>query len=259
MIFNDHTFAVLAYKESIYLEDCIVSLISQTVKSNIQVFTSTPNEHIKNVCFKYNLNLKINEDGGTIAKDWNYAYKHSQTKFVTLAHQDDIYEKTFCEKKQKQLKNNTLICFNNYSEIKKNQVVRFNIMLIIKSILLIPFFIKNNISNCFFKKSILLFGSPICCPSVTYNKEKLANFEFDTNLKNNLDWNAWYNMANMKGGFIFIKSQIMQHRIHSESETTNSIKENIRLKEDTIMFEKIWGKTISKFIIKFYSLSYQLN
>ena len=36
-----HTFAVCAYKESEYLEECVKSLLEQTVKTNIIMATST--------------------------------------------------------------------------------------------------------------------------------------------------------------------------------------------------------------------------
>lgn len=44
-----HTFAICAYKESEYLEECILSLKNQTLKTNILMATSTPNEYIKNL------------------------------------------------------------------------------------------------------------------------------------------------------------------------------------------------------------------
>ena len=43
----NHTFAVCAYKESKFLEECVLSLLSQTVKTNIIMATSTPNEYIE--------------------------------------------------------------------------------------------------------------------------------------------------------------------------------------------------------------------
>ena len=45
-----HIFAICAYKESPYLEECIVSLKNQTVKTDILLATSTPNEYIENLC-----------------------------------------------------------------------------------------------------------------------------------------------------------------------------------------------------------------
>ena len=70
---NDHTFAICAYKESPYLEECILSLKNQTVKSNIIMATSTPNEWIQGLAEKYEIPLYINTGEGGIAQDWNFA------------------------------------------------------------------------------------------------------------------------------------------------------------------------------------------
>ena len=60
-----HTFVVCAYKESEYLEECITSLLAQTVKSKIIVVTSTPNDYIQNLVKKYKLkeNLGLSRIG----------------------------------------------------------------------------------------------------------------------------------------------------------------------------------------------------
>lgn len=44
-----HEFVICAYKESKYLEDCIISLKKQKKKSNIKLATSTPNNYIENL------------------------------------------------------------------------------------------------------------------------------------------------------------------------------------------------------------------
>ena len=46
---NDHTFVICAYGDSPFLEDCINSLLSQTVKSNIILYTSTPSVFIDSI------------------------------------------------------------------------------------------------------------------------------------------------------------------------------------------------------------------
>ena len=51
----NHTFAICAYKESAYLEKCIKSLKNQTIKSNIILVTSTPNDFLEEISKKYNL------------------------------------------------------------------------------------------------------------------------------------------------------------------------------------------------------------
>ena len=50
-----HTFIVLAYKESAYLEDCIKSVINQTYPSRVIIATSTPNDFISKLAKKYNI------------------------------------------------------------------------------------------------------------------------------------------------------------------------------------------------------------
>ena len=55
--YDNHTFVICAYKESKYLEECVKSLQNQTVKSNIKMVTSTPNEYIKGIAEKQNIEL----------------------------------------------------------------------------------------------------------------------------------------------------------------------------------------------------------
>ena len=118
--YNNHTFVVCAYKTSEYLEECIESLINQTVKSNIIISTSTPNSHIENIAKKYNLELSINPVSKGIGPDWNYAVSLAKTNFVTLAHQDDIYDKDYTKNVLEAIrKNNDIIMiFTNGKEIR---------------------------------------------------------------------------------------------------------------------------------------------
>ena len=55
MLFKEHTFAICAYKESRYLEECIISVINQDIKSNVIIATATPNKHIMDLAKKYNI------------------------------------------------------------------------------------------------------------------------------------------------------------------------------------------------------------
>ncbi len=70
-----HTFAICAYKASPYLEACIRSLLAQTVPSDIILCTSTPNDYIYQVADKYQIDVYVNEAGGNISADWNFAYR----------------------------------------------------------------------------------------------------------------------------------------------------------------------------------------
>ena len=58
---TNHTFAVCAYKESPYLKECLESLVNQTVKTNIIIATSTPNEYIDKLAEKYGIKVYVNK------------------------------------------------------------------------------------------------------------------------------------------------------------------------------------------------------
>lgn len=258
---NKHTFAICAYKESEYLEECILSLMSQKVKSDIIMVTSTPNNYIQNIADKYCIPLYINEGEKGITQDWNYAYKMSKTELVTIAHQDDIYlpdySKTVIDlwKKRKQ----PLIIFTDYAELRNDKMVSKNRILSIKRILLSPLRVRLFQKSLFVRRRVLSFGCPICCPAVTFVKKNLPEQIFKSGFRSDEDWQAWEMLSRYKGEFVYSKKIGMCHRIHDASETSIILGDNARVKEDYIMFCKFWPKLIAKVLIKFYSKSEKSN
>ena len=109
------------------------------------------------------------------------------------------------------------------------------------------------------KKFALKFGTSICCPCVTINTKIVGKKPYKTDLKCDLDWDTWYEFSKINGNFLYINKEIMCHRIHEESETSNLIQNNIRLEEDYEMFKKFWPKGIAKFIMHFYKKAIKTN
>ena len=136
-----HTYVVLAYKESKYLEECIKSVLNQKYKSNVVIATSTPNEYIYSLANKYHLKVNINPNPGKgIGYDFDYAISCGMTKLVTIAHQDDIYDYEYSYQivnKYKKYPTSSII-FSDYYEIRENKNVYSNLNLKIKRILLSP-------------------------------------------------------------------------------------------------------------------------
>jgi glycosyltransferase involved in cell wall biosynthesis len=259
----DHTFTVLAYKESPYLEECILSLKNQTVRSQIIITTSTPSDFLEFIAKKNNIKLIINEIKGGISEDWSFAYNCAETKYVTLAHQDDIYSPEYteiCFSFSNKYKDN-LITFTQYKELyDSNNIVESNIKLNIKHLILSCFFpCKMSLKAIFLKKLMLSFGSPIPCPSVMYNKKNIGYFKFSKDFCINLDWDAWLRISKIRGTFIYIKRKLVYHRIHESSATSIGIQDGKRYFEDRLMFEKIWPHIIAQIILFFYKFSYKLN
>jgi len=252
---NDHCFAIPAYQDSIYLEDCIKSILNQTVKSDIIICTSTPTSQSKMIADKYGIPFFVNENGLTgIANDWNFALMSAPTKLVTIAHQDDIYESGFAEAVTRTMDTQTQIAFTDYSDIHGDQIKTITFNHIVKNLLLFPFLFKRKIHTKFFKKLVLSIGDPICCPSVTINKIIEPTFCFSEDYNCVLDWHAWYGLAQKEGSFLFINERLMQHRVHEASETSNQIKQGKRRSEEESMLIQIWGKRIGEMIAWVYQL-----
>ncbi|WP_192986721.1 glycosyltransferase family 2 protein [Carnobacterium mobile] len=255
---DDHTFVICAYKESQFLEDCIQSLLEQTVQSKIIISTATPNAHISNLAKKYQLSVTTHSKAG-IGIDWNAGLNATNTKYVTLAHQDDIYLPEFLEESLNKLTSDTdsLIAFTDYLEKKDGTVLKRTRNLKIKRIALTP--IKYFPKSVFMRNRSLSLGNSICCPAVTYNMSNLKAFQFDLNFTSNLDWEAWYRISKKKGSFLYVDKPLMYHRIHEESETSNAIQNNKRTSEDEEMFRKYWPNGIVKLLMKFYIKSQETN
>lgn len=256
-----HTFVICAYKESLYLEECIKSLMKQTIKSDIIMITSTPNEFIEKIAQKYNISLMINEGESGITQDWNYAYKMAKTELVTIAHQDDVYLPGYTEEilriVQKSAK--TLIAFTDYGELRNGKPVLKNRLLIIKRILL--FLLRSPVlqKSIFVRRRILSLGSPICCPAVTFVKNNLPKEVFRKGFRSDEDWEAWEMLSKLKGAFAYSPKIRMYHRIHDDSETSIILQDNARSKEDFAMFCKFWPVPIAKVLTKLYASSEKSN
>lgn len=261
LIMIDHTFVICAYKESPYLEECICSLKNQSIKSKIIMATSTPNESIRNLSEKYQIPLYINEGESGIAQDWNFAYKQTDTRLVTIAHQDDVYEPEYLKNIMQciQKVENPILAFTDYGELRAGQKVQKSPLLMIKRLMLLPLRLKFLWGSKFFKRLVLRFGNPVCCPSITYVKEKFAEVPFEVKFSSNVDWMMLEKASRKKGEFCYSRKIGMYHRIHAKSTTTEIIHGDIRWKEDYEMFCRFWPKWIAKPLVKAYRLSEKSN
>ena len=253
-----HTFVICAYKDSPYLEECIMSVLNQSVKTNVIMTTSTPSEYIKTLAQKYNIKLYIKKTKSDICADWNFAYNKAQTTLVTIAHQDDIYEKDYA----KNIINNycmypdTTILYTDYYAYK-NGIQESDANSKIKRIIKFP--LRSHFLAQFrlIKVFSLSFGNTINCPSVTYVKKNLGKSIFTSNLKFSLDWDTFLSLARKKGRFIYIPKKLVNYRIHENATTKEFILNDKRKEEDIIMFNKIWPQFITSLIMKIYVKSYK--
>ena len=155
--------------------------------------------------------------------------------------------------------NNSLIIFSDYFEIRDDNKVYSNKNLKIKRLLLSSLFVKSLSGIKLLKRNTLRFGCSICCPSVTFVKDKLPKQVFECDMKSDVDWFAWEKLSRFNGKFIFINKKLMGHRIDESTTTTDIINQGIRTKEDLYMFKKFWPEFLAKKINMVYRKSENSN
>lgn len=258
----DHTFALCAYGDSPYLEECIHSLKGQKIQSKIILATSTPSPYIDEIAAKFDIPVMINTGEKGIGADWNFAYGCATTPIVTIAHQDDLYEPEYTERMLEQINQakKTILWFCDYWELRGTERVNDNKNMRIKHLMLSPLKIKAFHKSRFVRRRILSLGCPICCPAVTYVKEQAGEKNiFSTEMKVSLDWDQWEKQSRKKGEFVYCPEPLMCHRVHEESATTELIASKTRSKEDMEMFCRFWPGWIAKRLEKMYSSSENSN
>lgn len=256
---KDHSFIICAYKQSSYLEECITSLENQSVKSNILLATSTPNAYIGELCEKHGIKMLVNNGVKGIGGDWNFAYDSVKTPLVTIAHQDDIYLENYlsCILDALNKAKDPVIGFCHYAELRDGEKVYANRNLKIKRLMLSP--LKINSHRRFFKRLVIAYGNPICCPAVTYVKQKVGDSPFTNDFGSNIDWQQWERLSEVEGSFAYTDSPQMCHRVHDESTTSDLINDNSRTREDYEMLLHFHSKPVAKLLIKPYSKGQDSN
>jgi len=258
---RNHTFVVCAYKESPYLSECIDSLLNQTKKGEIIISTSTPNSYIQEIAEKYHLPIYVNTGKTSIADDWNFGCSKVRTELFTIAHQDDLYEKEYLQKILENVNQSEepLIAFTDYYELRNGKLCRDNTLLKVKRLMLKPLTIRRFWKSKWIRRRVLSFGDAICCPSVTFVKDRLPEKIFTFGYRSDVDWQAWEKISRMKGSFVYVDKPLMCHRIHEESETSKILGEHARKQEDYEMFCKFWPRPVAKCLIKLYEFAEHSN
>lgn len=259
-----HTFAVCAYKDSPYLEACIRSLTEQSDPSEIICCTSTPSSYIKEITEKYQVPLYVREGRSNIREDWLFAYGKARGRLVTIAHQDDIYRREYAEELKKAYRRypDLLVFASDYLTLKmkqgkKEKLEMVNPVWLVKKLLRLPLRLRCFSAQVWCKRSVLLFGNSICCPSCTYHKARIGADVFGSAYDFALDWDNLYELAGKKGRFVCSEKPLIAYRVHEGATTKACIEDNRRMKDELAMFRKMWPEPIVKLLMHFYKKAYQ--
>lgn len=258
---HNHAFVICAYKQSPYLQECIDSLRAQTVQSPIKIATSMPSDWLREVAERNVIPLAVNPIHIGMADDFNFALSQGNAEFVTLCHQDDIYEPLYTVSILEAIHRakEPIIAFSDYYELREGGRVDANRLLIIKRLMNFPLRSPFLWNARWVRRTILRFGNPICCPSVTFVMTQAVDPVFDVGFKNNMDYKAWVDLSPRKGSFVHCPQRLMGHRIHEESGTTQHIHDNSRGEEDLRVLSLLWPVPIAKAVFRFYRKAQQSN
>ena len=258
---SSHTFAVCAYGESPFLRDCVESVLNQSLQSMVFIATSTSNAHIEAVARDYEVPLFVSGRQPGIAFDWNHALRRVKTAYATIAHQDDVYLRDYAKVAVESMEAAAapLIFFSNYGELRNGIADDDNPLLSIKRRMLSPLKHRSFWTSRWIRRRILSFGSPICCPAVTYNLSRLDQPIFTDDFKCDLDWQAWERLSKLDGAFVYSDRILMRHRIHEGSETTALIHDDTRSREDLAMFRMFWPTPVARLLSRMYLTSQKSN
>ena len=269
-----HAYVICAYKKSPYLEACIRSLLKQTVKSDVYIATSTPSEYIEKLANKYHVPLLVRDGESSIGADWLFAWQSvgRDHSLVTIAHQDDKYHKTYTEElleAYKKYPDMTVFC-SDYVVMKTREerledgilypagttMIAGDLVRFVKKILRMPLRIRGLADRTWVKKSVLMFGNSVCCPSCTYNHDFIGDVMFQSEYPFALDWDNLYELAKRPGRFICSERPLIAYRVHDGATTKQCIEDNRRRKDEIAMFRKMWPDWMVKILMHYYKKAY---
>ena len=244
-----HTFVILAYQESDDLEDCIKSILKQSVESNVVIATSTPSDFITDLASQYSLGIMINKEKSNKGSDYNFALSTFNTKLLTIAHQDDIYDRNYAKEIIKCYEKNpdASIIFTDYYEIHKDVKVKHSWALLNKKLRIWPLKYHLFQNKVHYKLRSLKYGQAFCTSSVTFIKKNVKKNFFPKNLTYYNDWQGFIDLSKKENSkMVYLPKKLVGYRIYKKDFNMALIKEREKL------LKKLWPDKIIDFLYKKY-------
>lgn len=148
----------------IFGDMCTVTDCSNSFKSDFDIHIYS--KQIDCIADRYQLPCYINQGETGIAADWSYGFSFAETQYVTIAHQDDVYEPIYTAEvlKKAQSAKHPVILYTDYFELRNGQRIEKTPLLRTKRLMNIP--IRLFPGSQWVRRRVLSFGNPICCPAV---------------------------------------------------------------------------------------------
>ena len=256
-IARDHAFVALAYGESPFLAGCLASLHSQTIASRTIIATSTPSDHVSRAAADFGFALVVNPTRAGIAADWNFGLRAAKARFVTLAHQDDLYAPDFLAETLASFRRCVgAICFTGYEEVDDDGYPTSSKISRAKHLIEALTLGGARKAKGLRLRAYLSFGNPLPCSSVTYDLQRLGGFEFSDDFASNLDWDAWWRLMVAGETFVRAPARLVGRRHNALTETSRLLRDGVRRTEDLAMFRRAWPAPLSDILAAAYRAGY---
>ena len=251
-----HVFAISAYGQSPYLEECIVSLEQQSLPGEVFICTSTPSDFLKGLAGQHGLPLFVREGTPSLRADWNFCVETARgagAELLTIAHQDDVYLPDYAASVRGAAVPGASLIFTAAENIDSLGRPVSDKAEKIKRILRWPLSAGLG-TTPFGRRLTLAFGNPVPCPACTYNLNYVnQNGElFGNDYRFVIDWKALGDLAEKDGSFVYIKNPGVRIRLHEGQETRRLSQDNIRQREELEMFRRYHSRPAAELLMCFY-------
>lgn len=193
-----------------------------------------------------------------------FAYRKARGRLVTIAHQDDVYRKNYAKELKRAYEKypDLLVFASDYLTIKMQQdgtekTEAVNAVWLVKKLLRLPLRLTFLADRTGIKRSSLLFGNSICCPSCTYHKAVIGEDMFHSEYEFALDWDNLYELAGKPGRFVCSEKPLLAYRVHEGATTKACIKDQRRAGDEAAMFRKMWPNRMVRLLMHFYKMAYK--
>lgn len=253
-----HCFAVCAYRESPYLEECLRSLKTQSVQSAVILCTSTPCAFLSALAKRYEVPLYIRTGKSSLRDDWNFAVDTAAeavgAELVTVAHQDDRYHADYAKTllaAADRFPDLQLFC-TRYRTIGADGKPVPGTAEAVKRILRMPLRFRCLSDKRAVKRLCLRFGNSVGCPTCTYVLARTGRPLFRCDYSFVIDWDTLWRLAGECGRFVCAERELVDYRVHSGAATMENIRNHNREREETELFLRMWPRPFVRVLMHFY-------
>jgi hypothetical protein len=248
----------MAYGDSPFLNACLASLRTQARGGHILVATSTPSPFIDAAAGAYGARLVVNPRRAGIGADRNFDHAASPARLVTLAHQDDLYYPAFLKRTLELFAAapRASLAFSGYRQIDDRGAPAGSRISFVKHALEAAVLGARTEIRGARLRAFLSLGNPLPCSAVTFDTERLGDFAFSTELRSNLDWDAWLRLG--EAGHVFARTpeRLVGRRHNPLTATSGLIRSGVRQAEDAAMFRRLWPAPLAAAIAWLYRAAY---